>query len=130
MDELSENMPPTPLSTQSIANSSRSSASRKRKRQDENNKAQSLMTLVNEKLSSCRREDEYDIIGKNVAQKLRQLPSQMKVFAEKLINDSLFEAQLGNLNRYAFISVPQPLQSMQSNNGYNCTAITQVSCRI
>lgn len=44
-------------------------------------------------------EDEFDIVGKNVAAKLRQIPRTQRIFAEKLINEVLFEAQLGTLNR-------------------------------
>lgn len=44
-------------------------------------------------------EDEFDIVGKNVAAKLRQLPPTQRIFAERLINEVLFEAQLGTLTR-------------------------------
>jgi hypothetical protein len=77
--------------------------------------SESLLALVNEKLSSTRGEDGFDIIGKNVAEKLRNLPPQMKLFAEKVINDCLFEAELGTLNRYSFVCTPQSQMRMQQN---------------
>ncbi|KAL0111380.1 hypothetical protein PUN28_012935 [Cardiocondyla obscurior] len=44
-------------------------------------------------------EDEYDAIGRNVAAKLRNMRLDQRIIAEKLVNDILFEAQLGNLRR-------------------------------
>ncbi|VVD00940.1 unnamed protein product [Leptidea sinapis] len=43
-------------------------------------------------------EDEYDAIGVNVAAKLRGLRPEMRILAEKLINDVLFQAQMNGLN--------------------------------
>ncbi|XP_014471709.1 PREDICTED: uncharacterized protein LOC106742878 [Dinoponera quadriceps] len=49
--------------------------------------------------NSCAGEDEYDAIGRNVAAKLRHMRIDQRIIAEKLVNDILFEAQLGNLSR-------------------------------
>lgn len=58
-----------------------------------------VLSLIAERMNSSRPEDEYDIIGKNIAAKLRRLPHSQSVYAEKLIYDVLFEAELGNLNK-------------------------------
>lgn len=50
-------------------------------------------------------EDEYDAIGRNVAAKLRNMRLDQRIIAEKLLNDILFEAQLGNLSRDSNIHV-------------------------
>ncbi|XP_029164620.1 uncharacterized protein LOC114935870 [Nylanderia fulva] len=50
-------------------------------------------------------EDEYDAIGRNVAAKLRNMRLDQRIIAEKLLNDILFEAQLGNLHRGSNIHV-------------------------
>lgn len=50
-------------------------------------------------------EDEYDAIGRNVAAKLRNMRLDQRIIAEKLVNDILFEAQLGNLHRDSSINV-------------------------
>lgn len=42
-------------------------------------------------------EDGCDVFGKMVAIKLRELPREQRLFAEKIITDTLFEAQFGNL---------------------------------
>lgn len=53
------------------------------------------------------REDEYDIIGKNIAAKLRKLTPEMTIYAEKVINEALFEAQLNSLTRYSHVTTPR-----------------------
>ncbi|XP_011496497.1 PREDICTED: uncharacterized protein LOC105361092 [Ceratosolen solmsi marchali] len=50
-------------------------------------------------------EDEFDAIGRNVAAKLRHMRLEQRIIAEKLLNDILFEAQLGNLHRDSSIHV-------------------------
>lgn len=61
--------------------------------------AEAVLNIVSQKLSSCREEDEYDAIGKNVASKLRRLNPEQRIFTEKIISDVLYEAQLTTLNR-------------------------------
>lgn len=57
------------------------------------------LRMEDEPSGAFHMEDEFDIVGKNVATKLRQLPVTQRIFAERLINEVLFEAQLGTLNR-------------------------------
>ncbi|KAF7996482.1 hypothetical protein HCN44_002114 [Aphidius gifuensis] len=54
---------------------------------------------INQNNNSYNGEDEFDAIGKNVAVKLRNMRIDQRIFAEKLLNDVLFEGQLGTLNR-------------------------------
>ncbi|XP_047492143.1 uncharacterized protein LOC125041327 [Penaeus chinensis] len=44
-------------------------------------------------------EDDFDITGKHVASKLRIVSQDQRIYAERLIAEVLFEAQLGNLSR-------------------------------
>ncbi|XP_067014601.2 uncharacterized protein [Anabrus simplex] len=64
---------------------------------------------------------EYSV-AKVWAQKLKELEPRQKLFAEKAINDILFEAQLSNLNR----------NSVQSNvnTRHTCETIYSPSCSI
>ncbi|CAG9564217.1 unnamed protein product [Danaus chrysippus] len=55
-------------------------------------------------------EDEYDAIGINVAAKLRGLPPNMRILAEKLINDVLYQAQMNNLGSSTVINTPDPIK--------------------
>lgn len=81
-------------------------------------KADEILGIVGERLRNP--EDEFTIIGKNIACKLRRLPRDAKLFAEKLINDVLFQAELGELNRYTKIisenpTIPPQIQPQSSN---------------
>ncbi|XP_050303709.1 uncharacterized protein LOC126741360 [Anthonomus grandis grandis] len=69
------------------------------KKPKQRNLCDSVLLRVQQELDSKKEKDEYDIVGKNVANKLRGLPKEVSLVAEKLITDILFEAQLGNINR-------------------------------
>ncbi|XP_060536073.1 uncharacterized protein LOC132708013 [Cylas formicarius] len=59
-----------------------------------------------------KKEDQFDTIGKNIASKLRNLPHEQRIYAEKIINDVLFEAELGCLNRnYKLVQEPAATNS-------------------
>ena len=57
------------------------------------------MKLVGTKLESLQAEDAFQVFGKHVANKLRDVPSSQNAIAQKLISDVLFEAELGTLTR-------------------------------
>lgn len=58
------------------------------------------MALVGKKLDSLQAEDAFQVFGKHVANKLRNVHSQQNTFAEKLISDILFEEEMGSLTRH------------------------------
>jgi len=58
-----------------------------------------VLSLVNDRLQDLGKEDMFEITRKNVASKLRILTKQQRIITEKLINDVLYEAQLGSLTR-------------------------------
>lgn len=51
--------------------------------------------------------DEFDVIGQNIAYKLRVLSKEVKAMSEKLIKGILFEAEIGNINKYTKMSLQQ-----------------------
>lgn len=59
--------------------------------------AENVLKLIGERIKSSRPEDEFDIVGKNVATKLRRMTADMQLIAEKLINDTLFQGLSGKL---------------------------------
>lgn len=74
-------MPPTSSLSGSLRTStpsSRMSGGRKKRKVNR----ESILQIVGEKLQHTRQEDEYDIIGRNVAEKLRKLEPTMRIFAE------------------------------------------------
>ncbi|XP_044745294.1 uncharacterized protein LOC123307141 [Coccinella septempunctata] len=56
-----------------------------------------------------RPEEEEDILAKGWAIKLKRLLPDQKLFAEKIINDTLFEAEMGTLTREGvhFVTCPR-----------------------
>ena len=70
---------------------------RGRKRLSQNN-TDKVMGLLGNRLALSRNEDEYDCIGKNIAVKLRKMSNNMRIYAEKIISDVLYEGELGTLS--------------------------------
>lgn len=62
-----------------------------------------VLSTVIQKLN--KDDDQFDIIGKNVAFKLRSLSTEKSIVAEKLINDILFEANVANITNYTKIKL-------------------------
>lgn len=61
-------------------------------------------------------EDRCDVFGKNVAIKLRALEANKIVVVEKLINDLLFEAEIGHLTpNHAYINMRDILKQNQGS---------------
>lgn len=56
-----------------------------------------LLSVQNHFKRSASQDDRYDIFGKGVALKLRDLEKTQRLLAEKIINDTLFEAEMGKL---------------------------------
>ncbi|KAL4708468.1 hypothetical protein ACJJTC_014350 [Scirpophaga incertulas] len=98
--------PNTPRPESSLSSSSRSFKRKPPSSTTNSSESQSILRIIGNRLSTLREDDEYDIIGKNIAAKLRFLNSLQKIYAEKIINDTLFEAQLNNLSRYSRLSNP------------------------
>lgn len=77
-----------------------------------------VLGLISKKLREDKEDDECDIVGKNIAAKLRKLSPEMKMYAEKVINDILFEAQLGNLSRYSSVTTPRPFTVLSQTSAF------------
>lgn len=75
----------------------------RRRRSEEPNDSSEILKLSHN--NSFVVEDEFDAIGRNVAAKLRNMRLDQRIISEKLLNDILFEAQLGNLHRDSSIHI-------------------------
>lgn len=71
---------------------------RKRVRRTGGCSADHVLSVICDKLSCIRQEDEWDIYGKTVASNMRKLPNAMQPYAQKLISDVIFYAQIGELD--------------------------------
>ncbi|KAL1489108.1 hypothetical protein ABEB36_014052 [Hypothenemus hampei] len=77
------------------SSSSQSSTSRKRMRSgNSNDLTTEILQLAGEKLQAIHFDDEFDVYGKYIAHKLRNLRGNQKIFARKLINDVIFLLKL------------------------------------
>lgn len=105
----------------SATSSSATRKSSKRKRQTKVDEADEVLTMVGERLRNQKADDAFNIFGNNVAAKLRTLPRQTRLYTEKLINDLLFEAEMGNIDKHTKIvtSVNTPTNSNDTNNSCN-----------
>ncbi|PNF41956.1 hypothetical protein B7P43_G14648 [Cryptotermes secundus] len=64
-----------------------------------------ILVADGDRLAQVKNEDKFDLFAKYVAAKLRALGNnEQSIYAEKLINDALFEAELGSLARCSSIS--------------------------
>ncbi|KAG5865199.1 hypothetical protein JTB14_020766 [Gonioctena quinquepunctata] len=67
---------------------------------NDNLTADVLRSVQNHFKKPVHNNDGFDIFGTNVAAKLRDLKKQQRILAEKLINETLFEAEMENLTTF------------------------------
>ncbi|XP_068083461.1 uncharacterized protein [Anabrus simplex] len=77
---------------------SASSSSRRSKRSKNPDPADEVLQIVAKKLKS-QEEGKYMTFGRHIAEELAALDDNMATFCKKVINDAIFEAQMGTLNR-------------------------------
>ncbi|XP_074027710.1 uncharacterized protein [Leptinotarsa decemlineata] len=113
--DLNQNISSPSTSATSSAATRKSS---KRKCQTKVDEADEVLTMVGERLRNQKADDAFNIFGNNVAAKLRTLPRQTRLYTEKLINDLLFEAEMGNIDKHTKIvtSVNTSTNSNDTNN--------------
>ena len=91
----------TPLPTNSTTTNMAPSRSTKKKCRTDI--ADDVLMTINDHFKKPREqkiEDKHDIFGKNVAHKLRGLDNLQRILVEKIINDALFEAEMGTLTHH------------------------------
>lgn len=76
-------------------------------------------------------EDRYDLLGRSIAIKLRSIEKRQRLMAEKIINDTLFDAEMGNLSTESFRSprnftfIPSPSPSPISRTPSSSPSLIQ-----
>ncbi|KAG5884837.1 hypothetical protein JTB14_004255 [Gonioctena quinquepunctata] len=73
---------------------------------NDNLTADVLRSVQNHFKKPVHNNDRFDIFGTNVAAKLRDLTEQQRIFAEKLIVETSFEAEMENLTTFYRVMDP------------------------
>ncbi|KAJ8971541.1 hypothetical protein NQ317_014973 [Molorchus minor] len=92
----SNSRPSTSQENRTPCSSDKNREKRKRKGKCDIQQTDDILSLVGERLRA-NDNDQCTIFGKNVAAKLRGLAKETRLYTEKLINDLLFEAEIGNV---------------------------------
>ncbi|CAG4995274.1 unnamed protein product [Parnassius apollo] len=74
-----------------------------------------LLTVQDHFKSPVQRDDRFNIFGKNVAMKLRDLPKEQRILAEGIINEALFLAEMDKLTIDHKISDRATIQQINCN---------------
>lgn len=106
-----------------------------KKSQAQTDKADQILNIVSSKLSNP--DDEFSLIGKTIAAKLRRLPKETRIYTEKIINDILFHAELGKITEHTKITLesekltlPNRSNTLQSSHVWNQSASNNIPVRI
>ncbi|CAH1955462.1 unnamed protein product [Acanthoscelides obtectus] len=96
---------------------------------DQTQLTKELLATVNNHFKRPRTaDDRFDIVGKNVAMKLRDLTNDQRRLAEKFINDVLFEAEGGTLTPHHKLTYQPPLSNRyHSSSTYSSLPSFQLS---
>lgn len=73
-------------------------------------------------MTEAKPEDKHEAFGRNVAHKLRNLPNDQRIYLEKIINDAMFEAELGNLSRDCYLICTPARQTSNEGVSHGNTA--------
>ncbi|VEN38399.1 unnamed protein product [Callosobruchus maculatus] len=96
----------TAMSSPSTQIKSRDIRNRKKSLREPLTKEDEILNILGQKIST--EEDDFSITGRYIASKLRRLPRETEIYTEKLINDILFKAELGQVDQYTIISRISP----------------------
>lgn len=120
----------TPLMSRASSRASTSTTSIKRKKNDRSDEVLDIIAKSLQQNASAQTQPlgRYTSYGQHVAQELNDLPQSMATFCKKVINEALFQAQLGNLTEHSRIvndqqAKPSTIQSktqrVEALQGYN-----------
>lgn len=97
--------------TASTSSAHGSASKRQTKRKNNEDLTKDILQSVQDHFKRpSYQEDRYDTIGKTVALKLREFKNkQQQLLAEKTINETLFEAEMGNLTMSHRVMAPKTM---------------------
>jgi hypothetical protein len=83
-----------------------------------------LLTVKNHFRKPAIKEDRFNMSGRTIAMKLRDLPKDQMLFADRIINETLFLAEMGSLtlnhrvvNTATEIAYHSPISSIITSSG-------------
>nr|XP_022914069.1 uncharacterized protein LOC111424673 [Onthophagus taurus]XP_022914070.1 uncharacterized protein LOC111424673 [Onthophagus taurus]XP_022914071.1 uncharacterized protein LOC111424673 [Onthophagus taurus] len=88
-------------------------------------KADQILNVVSAKLNDPG-DDEFSIVGKNVAANLRKLPAKTKFYMDWIYNDLLFQAELGKISENTKI-ITEIIQPTGCSNTCNHHDLNQLA---
>ncbi|KAG8229776.1 hypothetical protein J437_LFUL005857 [Ladona fulva] len=80
-------------------NSSSLPCRKKKQKVDRSDGLDAPLNLTAGRLEEANEEGKFSIYGKHIALELENLPNEMALYCKKVINEAIFEAQMGTLNR-------------------------------
>lgn len=105
----------SPPSTPSVSRSSSRATSTTSLKRKTNDRSDEVLDIIAKSLQSntsagTQPVGRYTSYGQHVAQELSDLPQEMAMYCKKIINEALFQAQLGNLSACSrIVNDPQPI---------------------
>jgi hypothetical protein len=90
--------------------SGESSSRQSIRRKNKGGRCDKVLDLVAKKLQSSK-EGKFSAYAKYIAQELETLPKEMAMYCQRVINEAIFEAQMGSLNRTSRV-ITEPLYSI------------------
>jgi len=93
-----------------ISLSGESSSRQSIRKKNKSGRCDEVLDLVAKKLQSSS-EGKFSAYAKYIAQELETLPKEMAMYCQRVINEAIFEAQMGSLNRTSRV-ITEPLYSI------------------
>lgn len=93
-----------------ISLSGESSSRQSIRKKNKGGRCDEVWDLVAKKLQSSS-EGKFSAYAKYIAQELETLPKEMAMYCQRVINEAIFEAQMGSLNRTSRV-ITEPLYSI------------------
>lgn len=90
--------------------SGESSSRQSVRKKNKGGRCDEVLDLVAKKLQSSS-EGKFSAYAKYIAQELETLPKDMAMYCQRVINEAIFEAQMGSLNRTSRV-ITEPLYSI------------------
>jgi len=87
-----------------------SSSKQAKRKKNKGGRCDEVLDLVAKKLQSSNG-GKFSVYAKYIAQELETLPNEIAIYCQRVINEAIFEAQMGSINRTLRV-ITEPLYSI------------------